>query len=72
MMFPTLHPHTVLFPPFRSQFTGEGLVENSGFAGFKAIHHSLCLFLGLIQFGKQTFNAVNDALLLGKRGEWND
>ncbi len=67
MGFPALHPHTVLFPPFRSQFPGEGLVENSGFAGFKAIHHGLRLFLCLIQLRKQAFNAVNNALLLGKR-----
>ena len=40
-------------------------MQNSGFAGFKAIHHGLCLFLGFIQLGKQTFNAVYDALLLG-------
>ena len=55
----------MFFPPFRSQFTGEGLMKNSGFAGFKAIHHGLRLFLGLIQFGKQAFDAVNNALLLG-------
>lgn len=59
----------MFFPPFRSQFTGEGFMENSGFVGFKAIHHSLCLFLGLIQLGKQAFNAVNNALLLSKRRE---
>ena len=35
------------------------------FADFKAIHHGLCLFLGLIQLGKQAFDAVNNALLLG-------
>lgn len=46
-------------------------MQNSSFTGFKAIHHGLCLFLGLIQFGKQAFNAVNDALLLGKRRERN-
>ena len=65
--FPTIHPHAVLFPPFRSQFTGEGFMQNRSFTVFKAIHHGLCLFLGLIQLGKQTFNAVNNALLLGKR-----
>ena len=46
----------MLFPPFRSQFTGEGFMQNSSFTGFKAIHHGLCLFLGLIQLGEQTFD----------------
>ena len=64
--FPSIKRQPVCPPPFRSQFPGEGLMKNSGFAGFKAIHHSLCLFLGLIQLGKQTFNAVYNALLLGK------
>lgn len=44
-------------------------MQDRRFAIFKAIYDSLGLFLGLVQFGEQAFNAVNNALLLGKRSK---
>src|SRR5699024_10136903 len=63
-ILPTFHPHTMFFSPLCGELTGEGLMQNSRFAGFKAVQRVLGLLFGLIQLGKQTFNAVNDALLL--------
>ena len=65
--FPTLHPNAVFFSPLSGEFASEGFVEDGGFAGFKAAQCILCLLFGLIQLGKQAFNAVNNALLFG---EW--
>ena len=64
---PALHPHATLFSPLGGEFTGEGFMEDGGFASFKAVQRILCLLLGLVQSGKQAFNAVNNALLLGQR-----
>ena len=56
----------MLFSPLGGEFAGEGFVEDAGFAGFKAVQRILRLLLGLVQLGKQAFNAVNNALLFGK------
>ena len=47
----------MLFPPFRSQFTGEGLVENSGFAGFKAVG-----FKAAMANGSDRVKAITDVI----------
>ena len=64
---PTLHPHAVFFSPLGSKFTGEGFMKDGGFASFKAIQRVLRLLFGLVQFGKQAFNAINNAMLFRQR-----
>ena len=70
-IFPTLHPHAMFFSPLGGEFAGESFVEDGGFTGFKAVQGILGLLLGLVQLGKQAFNAVNNALLFRKRWQWN-
>ena len=36
------------------------LMQNGGLPQFKPVHNSLCLFLRLVQFCKQAFNAVDN------------
>ena len=66
-ILPTLHPNTVFFSPLGGELTVKCFVEDGGFAAFKAVQRILRLLLGLIQLGKQAFNAVNNALLFGER-----
>ena len=42
-------------------------MQNRCFAVLKAIQDGLGLFFGLIQFGKQAFYTINNALLLCER-----
>ena len=57
---------SIYLSPSSGEFTGEGFVKDGGFTGFKAVQCILCLLFGLIQFSKQAFNAVNNALLFCK------
>ena len=59
----------MFFPPLFREGAGKGLVENGGFAGFKAVQGLLDQGFGLVQLVKQAFDAVDDALLFGQGWE---
>lgn len=62
-LLPTLHAHAVFSAPVSGELAGEGLVEDGGFAGFGGGEGLLGFFFGLVKFGEEAFDVVDDALL---------